>query len=68
MGSVWVNNKQQKAAQNIKRKNIIYSPLYDELINIQNNILEQNPFPWYIEFEKDLKQYYRIRSMMLGEE
>ena len=52
MGSVWVNNKQQKAAQNIKRKNIIYSPLYDELINIQNNILEQNPFPWYIEFEK----------------
>ena len=52
MGSVWVNNKQQKAAQNIKRKNIIYSPLYDELINIQNNILEQNPFPWYIEFRK----------------
>ena len=52
MGSVWVSNKQQKAAQNIKRKNIIYSPLYDELINIQNNILEQNPFPWYIEFEK----------------
>lgn len=48
MGSVWVNNKQQKAAQNIKRKNIIYSPLYDELINIQNNILEQNPFPWYL--------------------
>lgn len=52
MGSIWVNNKQQKAAQNIKRKNIIYSPLYDELINIQNNILEQNPFPWYIEFKK----------------
>lgn len=52
MGSVWVNNKQQKAAQNIKRKNIIYSPLYDELINIQNNILEQNPFPLYIEFKK----------------
>ena len=34
MGSVWVNSKQQKATQNIKRKNIIYSPIYDELVDI----------------------------------
>ena len=38
--SVWINNRQQRAIQNIKRKNVIYSPLYDELIDIQNNILE----------------------------
>ena len=30
MGSVWVNSKQQRAVQNIKRKNVIYSPLYYE--------------------------------------
>lgn len=68
MGSVWVNNKQQKAAQNIKRKNIIYSPLYDELINIQNNILDKILFLGILNLKRDLKQYYRIRSMMLGEE
>lgn len=53
MGSVWVNSKQQRAVQNIKRKNVIYSPLYDELVDIQNSILEQNPYPNYIVFKKD---------------
>ncbi len=52
LGSVWINNRQQRAIQNIKRKNVIYSPLYDELIDIQNNILEQNPYPSYIVFKK----------------
>lgn len=52
LGSVWVNSRQQRAAQNIKRKNVIYSPLYDELVDIQNNILEQNPYPSYVEFKR----------------
>lgn len=52
MGSVWVNSKQQRAVQNIKRKNVIYSPLYDELVHIQNNILARNPYPNYVVFEK----------------
>lgn len=52
LGSVWVNNRQQRSRQNIKRKNIIYSPLYDELVDIQNNILKYNPYPSYITFEK----------------
>jgi len=55
LGSFWVNNKQQKAVQNIKRKNVIYSPLYDELVDIHNNILEQNPFPCYVKFQKALQ-------------
>ncbi len=52
LGSIWVNSKQQKAVQNVRRKNVIYSPLYDELIDIQNRILKLNPYPTYILFEK----------------
>ncbi len=52
LGSVWVNSKQQRALQNVKRKNVIYSPLYDELVDIQNNILQRNPYPNFIVFEK----------------
>lgn len=51
MGSVWMNSKQQRALQNVKKKNVIYSPLYDELVDIQNNILQKNPYPGYISFE-----------------
>jgi hypothetical protein len=57
MGSVWVNSKQQRAVQNINRKNIIYSPLYDELMDIHYNILEKNPYPNYIAFEKGTQTY-----------
>lgn len=52
LGSIWINNRQQRALQNVKRKNVIYCPLYDELVDIQNNILMQNPFPSRISFEK----------------
>ncbi len=55
LGSIWINNRQQRAIQNVKRKNVIYSPLYDELIDIQNNILEQNPYPSFIVFEKGMQ-------------
>lgn len=53
IGSVWVNSKQQRAVQNVKRKNIIYSPLYDELVDIQDHILRKNPYPDYIVFKKE---------------
>lgn len=53
IGSIWVNSKQQRATQNIKRKKVIYSPLYDELVDIQERILQQNPYPRYISFEKE---------------
>lgn len=52
LGSFWVNSKQQKAVRNIRRKDVIYSPLYDELIDIQNRILKLNPYPIHICFEK----------------
>lgn len=55
MGSVWVNSKQQKATQNIKRKNVIYSPIYDELVDIQNRILIENPYPTIVRFEKGMQ-------------
>ena len=50
LGSVWVNKREQKSIYNLRRKNIIYSPLYDELINIKRNILEKNQYPVYIAF------------------
>lgn len=55
MGSVWVNSKQQRAVQNVKRKNVIYSPLYDELVDIQYHILQKNPYPNYIFFKKEIQ-------------
>lgn len=50
LGSIWVNKREQKSVYNLRRKNIIYSPLYDELINIKCNILEKNQYPGYIDF------------------
>ena len=55
MGSVWVSSKQQRAVHNIKRKNVIYSPLYDELVDIQDRILVENPYPNYIVFQKGMQ-------------
>jgi hypothetical protein len=52
VGSVWVNKRHIKVQTNIKRKKLIYRPLYDEIVVIHNCILEENPFPNYIVFEK----------------
>ena len=51
IGSVYVNKKQLKAQTHIKRKNLIYKPLYDELCAIENDILSDNPFPSVIVFK-----------------
>lgn len=50
-GSIWVNRREQRAKQNVRRKNIIYSPLYDELTDIQDKILPLNPYPVFVTFE-----------------
>lgn len=55
MGSALINTKQQRAKQNIKKKAIIYSPLYDELVGNQDEILVQNPYPKHIAFKKEPK-------------
>lgn len=52
IGSIYVNNKQLTANFEIKRKNIIYRPLYDELLEVNKIITEENPYPTYIVFEK----------------
>lgn len=48
LGSYWVNTAMEKRKAQIKRKDTIYGPLYDELININNNVLARNPFPRFI--------------------
>lgn len=50
IGSIYVNKNQLKAQTYIKRKNVIYKPLYDEICDIEYNILVKNPFPEIIEF------------------
>jgi hypothetical protein len=52
LGSVYVNNKQIRASAEVKRKNIIYKPLYDELLEIKKIITVDNPYPTYVTFEK----------------
>lgn len=56
-GSVWVNSKQQKAVQTIKRKNLIYSPLYDELMKKQEEIFLSKRYPSRVEFAKEAVKY-----------
>ena len=52
IGSISVSKAQSKAQANIRRKNILYRPIYDELVEIHNVILAENPFPRHIEFKK----------------
>lgn len=52
-GSIWVNKNERRVIQNMKRKSIIYSPLYDELIENQDVILIGNPYPEIIDFKKN---------------
>lgn len=59
IGSVYVNQRQLKAQTHIKRKNLIYKPLYDELCEIQNDILVGNPYPHRIVFWKEEQGWHR---------
>lgn len=51
VGSISVGKHQIKVQTQIRRKNVIYKPLYDELYDIHNHILADNPYPAFIEFE-----------------
>ena len=51
-GSLVINKNAQKATNAIKRKNVIYKPLYDELMEVHTEILPNNPYPHFINFEK----------------
>lgn len=59
LGSVYVNKKQLKAQTHIKRKNLIYKPLYDELCSIENDILFNDPYPSRISFK--IEEYGVLR-------
>lgn len=50
VGSIYVNKRQLKAQTYIKRKNLIYKPLYDEIAFIENDVLSENPYPSKIVF------------------
>lgn len=52
IGTYAVNAHQIKAQNNVRRKNLIYKPLYDELSEIHNDILINNPYPQWIVFSK----------------
>lgn len=52
-GSVWVNSKQQKAKKYIMRKNLIYSPLYDELVKKKEEAFSEQRYPTNVQFMRD---------------
>lgn len=56
-GSIWVYSKEQRAKQNVKRKNLIYSPLYDELQTIYDTVFAKNYYPPHADFSKEKRQY-----------
>lgn len=59
IGSIYVNNKQIIANSEIKRKNVIYRPLYDELLEIKEIIDKENSFPNRVEFGRGMQTIKR---------
>lgn len=59
-GTLMINKSTQKASTAIKRKNIVYKPLYDELMEIHYEVLKNNPYPSHVEFEKKAKTTNKI--------
>ena len=52
-GSLFVSRKAQKANSAIKRNNVIFKPLYNELYENHEVILKENPFPHNILYRKE---------------
>ncbi|MCL2375836.1 MAG: hypothetical protein FWC76_00430 [Defluviitaleaceae bacterium] len=52
LGSTWVQAKQLKHQANMRKKETIYRPLYDELMKIHGHILVKAPFPSHITFNE----------------
>lgn len=55
LGTLIISGRAQKSLVFVKRKNIIYKPLYDELVLNHNEILPENPYPRHIAFEKEAR-------------
>ncbi len=52
IGSVYVNNKKIISESEIKKKNVIYRPLYDELLDTKKIIEIENRYPTYVRYQK----------------
>ena len=50
LGTVWVQKRQARIQNDIRRSNTIYKPLYDELKHIHDEILIENQYPQSIVF------------------
>lgn len=57
IGTKFQYKQQLKAQTQIKRKNLIYKPLYDELIEIQNILLNYYKFPLHVVIDKQKRSY-----------
>ena len=68
IGSVSVSKHQIKAQAQIKRKNEIYKPLYDELSKNHNHILKENPYPAYIKLTRRSQEIKRVPEFMIWEQ
>ena len=66
VGSIAVNKSSQKALNETKKKNLIYKPLYDELM-VNHNIILEEPFPSYVYFENPpYKLYHSTQYTVWG--
>ncbi len=52
IGSIYVNNKKIISESEIKKKNVIYRPLYDELLDTKKIIEIENRYPPYVSYQK----------------
>lgn len=57
IGTNYLHRKTLKAQTEIKKKNLIYKPLYDELKDIQQNKLSSNEYPRYVQLDKNGHDY-----------
>ena len=58
-GSFWASSVQLKGRANIKRKETIYIPLFNELMEIHEDILLNNPYPSCVDIGKGTQSYNR---------
>lgn len=59
LGSYIINNNDKKGTNAVKKKCLIYKPLYDELMVIHHEIINENPYPSIIRFEKGYQTMQR---------
>ena len=60
IGSISVSKHQQKAQTQIRRKNVIYKPIYDELIKNYNDFSQDEPYTGTIVVGENIYGYRNI--------